>query len=198
MGHLHSLWHDALELAEDGDLSLWSDELIAESADYPGDAPQFVRLLQQHRWLDGKMIHDWLDYAGLYLIRKYSTHQRDRLILIWEKHGKNYGEREVSKERASNASTSIEVGLLFDSEEGLKRGKPKLEDVKYAFSKTGMPVGEAEKFFNHYESNGWRVGRTPMKSMPHAVANWKKNYDAKVYSPKPSFQKPPPDYTKGF
>ena len=73
MGHLHSLWHAALEQQEDGDLSSWSDEFIAQMADYPGDAPQFVRLLQKHDWLDGKVIHDWLDYAGKYLTAKYRT-----------------------------------------------------------------------------------------------------------------------------
>ncbi|MCA9326758.1 helix-turn-helix domain-containing protein [Candidatus Saccharibacteria bacterium] len=31
---------------------------------------------------------------------------------------------------------------------------------------------EAEKFMNHYEANGWQVGRTKMKSWPHAVAGW--------------------------
>jgi hypothetical protein len=91
IGHLHALWHAALEQAEDGDLSSWSDEFIAESADYPGDAPQFVRLLQKHRWLDGKVIHDWVDYAGLFLSRKYSTSNRDRLVEIWAKHGREYG-----------------------------------------------------------------------------------------------------------
>ena len=34
------------------------------------------------------------------------------------------------------------------------------------------PEEESEKFWNHYESNGWRVGRNPMKSWQHAVTNW--------------------------
>jgi uncharacterized protein YdaU (DUF1376 family) len=34
------------------------------------------------------------------------------------------------------------------------------------------PEYESEKFFNHYESNGWHVGKSPMKSWPHAVTNW--------------------------
>ena len=67
LGHLHSLWHAALEQADNGDLTSWTDDFIAESASYQGDAPQFVSLLQKHRWLDGKVIHDWLDYAGNYL-----------------------------------------------------------------------------------------------------------------------------------
>jgi hypothetical protein len=38
---------------------------------------------------------------------------------------------------------------------------------------------EAEKFFNYYESNGWRVGKNPMKNWKAAAAMWKskiKNY----------------------
>lgn len=104
MGHLHSLWHAALEQREDGDLSDWSDEFIAESSDFPGDAPQFVRLLQQHRWLDGKIIHDWVDYAGLYLTRKYSTSNPKLLKEIWAKHGRGYGasKKRTVSERIAN------------------------------------------------------------------------------------------------
>ncbi|OPZ96986.1 MAG: hypothetical protein BWY70_01608 [Bacteroidetes bacterium ADurb.Bin408] len=56
IGHLHLLWHAALEQQENGDLSKWSDDLIAELAGYTGDAPQFVRLLQNLDGLGTKMI----------------------------------------------------------------------------------------------------------------------------------------------
>lgn len=86
LGHLHALWHAALEQKEDGDLSAWSDEFIAEMSNYSGDAPQFVRLLQEHRWLDGKLIHDWLDYAGRYLTSKYRISNPKKLKEIYRKH----------------------------------------------------------------------------------------------------------------
>jgi hypothetical protein len=57
--------------------------------------------------------------------------------------------------------------------------KPSLEEVKLCAAKTGLPVTEAEKFFNYYESNGWRVGKNPMKSWTHAVANWFKTWREK-------------------
>lgn len=101
VGHLHVLWHAALEQAEDGDLSSWSDEFIAEAACYPGDAPQFVRLLQKHRWLDGKMIHDWVDYAGLYLTKRYNVNNRERLVKIWRKYGREYGQRAGREQKES-------------------------------------------------------------------------------------------------
>jgi len=87
IGHLHALWHATLEQAEDGDLSQWSDELIAELADYNGDAPQFVQLLQKHGFLDGKLIHDWTEYAGRYLDSKYRTSNPKKLRDIYKKHG---------------------------------------------------------------------------------------------------------------
>jgi hypothetical protein len=105
MGHLHSLWHAALEQQEDGDLSSWSDEFIADSADFPGDAPQFVRLLQQHHWLDGRLLHDWVDYVGLFLIKKYSTSHREKLVEIWRKHGREYGAN--GKRTESERSVSL-------------------------------------------------------------------------------------------
>ncbi len=39
---------------------------------------------------------------------------------------------------------------------------------------------ECEKFFNYYESNGWRVGKNPMKNWKAAAVNWLKN--VKVYA----------------
>ena len=50
---------------------------------------------------------------------------------------------------------------------------PSLEEVEMAASKIGLPAIEASKFFNYYESNGWRVGRVKMVSFTHALAGWK-------------------------
>jgi hypothetical protein len=108
LGHLHALWHAVLEQQEDGDLSSWSDDLIAELAEYQGDAPQFVSLLQHHGWLDGKLVHDWLDYAGLYLTKKYSTSAREKLVEVWKKHGRQYG----SERKANDKRTNGEQHLL--------------------------------------------------------------------------------------
>lgn len=110
MGHLHSLWHVALEQQEDGDLSSWSDEFIAESSDYSGDAPQFVQQLQRHGFLDGRLIHDWVDYAGKYLTSKYGGGtDRGRKILeaIWKKHGREYG----ADAKQANRGVSRDAGV---------------------------------------------------------------------------------------
>lgn len=86
LGHLHALWHAILEQQEDGDLSEWPDEMIAQAAGYQGDAELFVQCLQSRKWLDGKLVHDWLDYAGRYLTSKYKTANPLRLKNILHKH----------------------------------------------------------------------------------------------------------------
>ena len=47
---------------------------------------------------------------------------------------------------------------------------------------------EAEKFVNYYTSNGWKVGKNPMKSWTHAVNNWITN--AKQYAKGTTKDKP--------
>jgi hypothetical protein len=117
MGHLHSLWHAALEQQEDGDLSSWSDEFIAQMADYPGDAPQFVRLLQKHNWLEGKVLHDWLDYAGKYLTAKYRTANPKKLRQILSKHKSGCSPTKVRKKSGQDAIRLGRSGIKEKPEE---------------------------------------------------------------------------------
>ena len=68
--------------------------------------------------------------------------------------------------------------------EGLTRSrstadKPTLEELKLHFSKCGGPEDEADKMFSFYSSNGWKVGKNPMKSWQHAAGNWITNWRAK-------------------
>jgi hypothetical protein len=91
IGHLHALWHTVLEQQEDGDLSRWSNYLIAQSALWDGEPDEFVTRLRERGWLDGSLVHDWIDYVGPYLTKKYSSGNPARLKEIWAKHGYKYG-----------------------------------------------------------------------------------------------------------
>jgi len=54
-----------------------------------------------------------------------------------------------------------------------KKGPPTLEEVCTEFDGRIENSGqEATSFFNHYESNGWKVGKNPMKSWKAAATNW--------------------------
>lgn len=50
--------------------------------------------------------------------------------------------------------------------------KPTIEQILLLGAKAGLPELESRKFFHHYETNGWKVGRNPMKSLNSAVAGW--------------------------
>ena len=50
---------------------------------------------------------------------------------------------------------------------------PHISEVKMYFAEKEAPSEEAEKFFNHYESNGWLVGgKSKMKNWQAAARNW--------------------------
>jgi len=71
----------------------------------------------------------------------------------------------------------------------LRFQKPTLEAVKLECAKIGLPEDEAEAFLNYYEANGWRVGRNPMKSWPHALINWRKGWQERLQRQPQSFRK---------
>ena len=57
--------------------------------------------------------------------------------------------------------------------------RPTIEMVQLYGAKIGLPPDQAEWFFNFYQSNGWKVGRNPMKSWQSAMINWRKNWQTK-------------------
>jgi len=52
--------------------------------------------------------------------------------------------------------------------------KPTLEEVK-AYCKERKNNVDAERFYSYYESNGWRVGKNPMKDWRASVRTWERN-----------------------
>lgn len=55
--------------------------------------------------------------------------------------------------------------------------KPAIEDIEDYINEKGYRV-DAHKFYDYYESNGWKVGKNPMKDWKAAIRNWARNdYD---------------------
>lgn len=86
VGLLTVLWHAVLEQQEDGDLTGWSDTFISTSAQWEGDPVKFCTALRSNGWLDGAIIHDWLDYSGRFLHSKYHTSNPKKWLKIRRKH----------------------------------------------------------------------------------------------------------------
>lgn len=72
-------------------------------------------------------------------------------------------EKEIKEDKSSSIS-----------KESIKKFvKPTVEEVAEYIREKGYNV-DAEQFVNFYESKGWKVGTTPMKSWTAAVATWQK------------------------
>lgn len=98
--------------------------------------------------------------------------------------------RAIGKRKASNViSTNISIDPI-DKQETLETKelkdttslsnfknfiKPTLDELINYFEQKGLngqSTIEAHKFLNHYESIGWKVGKTKMVSWTSAVAGW--------------------------
>lgn len=97
----------------------------------------------------------------------------------------------VQKFRGKNGDSIPEQMAAVAAQEPPKREslkRPSLEEIKLHAAKIGLPPAEAEKFFSHYESNGWKVGKNPMKNWHMAMSGWKLRNEEKrqtAQQPKP-------------
>ena len=94
----------------------------------------------------------------------------------------------LTKKITNNQPTSNQQVTTYEKEkefieeinnkkENIKRKKfikPTLEEVK-EYCKTRNNKVNAERFIDYYESNGWKVGRNPMKDWKACVRTWEKN-----------------------
>lgn len=66
---------------------------------------------------------------------------------------------------------------------------PDIAEVKAYFAEKGGTNAQAERFFTYYESNGWRVGKNPMKKWKAAASGWISR-DREQYQSNPSQNAP--------
>lgn len=82
---------------------------------------------------------------------------------------KQLNSKNIDREKSSTAE-------LFPSPEKEKKNsvfrKPTLEQLQEYFTSEKSTNQEAQKFYLHYESNGWMVGKTKMKNWKAAAKNW--------------------------
>lgn len=72
-------------------------------------------------------------------------------------------------------SVSLEVS---PSKYPSKATHPTLSEVQIEAKEIGLPEREATRFFNHFSSNGWKVGgKAPMRDWKRALANWKMRWE---------------------
>ena len=82
----------------------------------------------------------------------------------------------INNKKQLNITNIDEADSKIEQQQNLKKIKflpPSLEEVILFFKEKNKTDLEAEKFFNHFESNGWLVGgKSKMKNWQAAARNW--------------------------
>ena len=83
---------------------------------------------------------------------------------------------------SNNIEDNIDINT-FSNKGGGRFQKPSLEDVRaYCVSRANSV--DPERFVNFYESNGWRVGKNPMRDWRAAVRTWEKREAGEAETPR--------------
>ena len=53
--------------------------------------------------------------------------------------------------------------------------RPSLQEILDYFTELGSTADEANKFYDHYTANGWKVGKNAMKDWKATARNWNRN-----------------------
>ena len=161
----------------------WSPVILSSVCRWPGDADVFWSAMLQTfcRVEDGYLIaHQWDEVNA-------------SLIAAWSNGGKGgrpkkpTGNPRVNPEpnpvnpRLTHGVTDREdredreektEKTQADKPPSTRFQKPTLEQLNTKAALIGLSATEVDKFWNYYESNGWKVGKNPMKSWSAALQNW--------------------------
>jgi len=158
----------------------WSPAILSSVCRWPGDADVFWSAMLQTfcRVEDGYLIaHQWDEVNA-------------SLIAAWSNGGKGgRPKKPTGNPRVNPESNPVNPRLTHgvtdreDREDKTEKiqadkpptsrfQKPTLDQLNTEAALIGLSAIEAEKFLNYYESNGWKVGKNPMKSWRAALRNW--------------------------
>lgn len=91
-----------------------------------------------------------------------------------ETHKNQSTKYKVQSTKNTDSIESIEIDTSASpSPRASKRfSPPELEEIEAYFAEKGGTAAQAERFRDFYESNGWKVGKNPMKSWKAAASGW--------------------------
>lgn len=86
-------------------------------------------------------------------------------------------EQRTDRETTCDSISTLNKPLNSKTNKPIKREScvfmtPTIDSVKLYFEELNSGLVEAEKFFDHYESNGWKVGPNKMKNWHATARGW--------------------------
>jgi len=179
VGHLHAMWHFTLRNAwKDADLSAWGVEEVERIVFWSGEKGAFVKALQEVGFLDGLVVHGWLERAGrLVYDRRRNERRKKRQI----NGGKSAVKRRISggKSEATLPNPTIpnhtKPNTTPPQAATARFSKPSAQEVTAYGKEIGFAI-DGLQFVDHYEARGWQYKQgQPMKDWRAAVRTWRRN-----------------------
>jgi hypothetical protein len=127
--------------------------------------------------LNLQILHE-IDPVGCMKYTSNGIQKRIKRVIGEREYDRIYAKNKLS-ERKPTDNTPIMPQMEMEMEIKRKEKKkeiipPSIEDVKNYCVERKNTV-DPEKWFAYYESNGWRIGKNPMKSWRAAIRTWEKN-----------------------
>lgn len=120
------------------------------------------------RWGTQKGIDNYTDVLDMNTeLQDKDTNEKDMIYIVKEK------EKKKDKESDSFVS-NLEKEELVAPKKTSRFMPPTLEEIK-AYCVERKNTVDAERFMNYYDSNGWKVGKNPMKDWKAAVRTWERS-----------------------
>ncbi len=166
VGKLHRLWSWADSHTSDGNVPGVTGSWIDVTLSCAG----FAQAMSEAGWI--KLLDDGVVFP------KYDEHNSESAKRrgLTAKRVRNH--RSVTKalpeKRREEKSKEIPKGI--------SKSRPSIEEVTAYCAERGKGV-DPQAWFDHYESNGWRVGRNPMKDWRACVRQWERSEIASRKAP---------------
>lgn len=184
------LWCYAAENQKDGDFSAYSAAEIASCIGYQDDADRMLEALLEARFLDpGPVIHGWAEHNGFH--QTYQERAKKAAAARWSPPPKPPSPTPLPKEHKTEIERERETSIASSMPQASKpAGRPgSVEEVAAYAAALSLHKSEAEKFWDFYVSNGWKVGKNPMKDWRAALRNWQRNGGTFTRTSKPTERK---------
>lgn len=158
-------------------------------------APSMLQALKDSGFVDSDgHIHDWQEHNGYH--QKFSDRAKVAADKRWAKEKSPTPSKETKSTESGNrkvesgdkhclplelSNASSMLGASdSQSEFNIPRARkafkpPTVEDVKLEALGIELSETEADKFFYHYETNGWHTNAGPVKNWSMALKKWKAN-----------------------
>src|SRR5665213_3050345 len=134
-----------------------------------GDKGEMVRVMIEIGFLerdgDFYQIHDWHDHSGHLSAFKKRAVKANKIR--WGKHRKSRTPTRTTKHEAKESPSSA----VHSSKKNVF-SRPSAQEVTAYGASIGFQI-DGSAFCDFYESKGWKIGSSPMKSWQAAVRTWK-------------------------